>query len=116
MIKPLNLLYQFLFPYRVKNINSIRFSQSLTNLHQKSLRFYATTNNHNHTPSPLYYDSINRNDSIIDLSSKSIEVIRDRLKNSGGLTYKFNYDTTKKISEAAVLMVRKRLYIYIIIM
>jgi hypothetical protein len=113
MIK-LNPLNQFLFPFHVKSINSIKFSHSLVNLQQKSLRSYVTTNDYN-ASSPLYYDSINRNNRIIDFSSESIEIIRNRLRTSGKLAYKFDYNTTKKLREAAVLMVRKKIILFYIL-
>ncbi|CAG8511311.1 13024_t:CDS:2 [Funneliformis mosseae] len=40
----------------------------------------------------------------IDFTPESIELIRNRLQYSGKSNYKFTFDTTKKIEEAAVLM------------
>ena len=95
------------FPsFHVKNVNSLK---SLTNLQQKQSRLYTTTNNY------VYYDNINRNNNVIDLSPSSIKIIRDRLKTSRMLNYKFNYDATKKIREASVLVVIRFLKIYIYI-
>ncbi|RIA88424.1 hypothetical protein C1645_774898 [Glomus cerebriforme] len=103
IIKQLNSFNPICFS---KNFNSIKFfRQPLINLQQKQnqIRFYGRINN----SSPLYYynnNNNNKNNNKIDLSPEMIELIRYRLKSGSKLNYKFNYDTTKQISEAAVLM------------
>ncbi|CAI2164521.1 11331_t:CDS:2 [Funneliformis geosporum] len=101
MIKRLKPLNPLLSCFLVKNSNSI------ANLRPKSFRFY---NQSTKFSSSSYNNGENDDDCgydfgyTIDFTPESIELIRDRLKSSGKLNYKFTYDTTKKIEEAAVLM------------
>jgi hypothetical protein len=93
-VKQLNPLY-------FKNINSKKFS---TTLIQKRYRYYASINNSN-PPLPSYYNNNENDIDMIDFSPETIELIRYRLNSGSKLNYKFNYDTTKNIGEASVLMV-----------
>ncbi|GBB84932.1 hypothetical protein RclHR1_11500007 [Rhizophagus clarus] len=95
------MIIKQLNPSYLKNIKSKKISTTLiTNLQQNQYRSHTSNSS-----LPLYYNNNNNGMmDITDFSSESIELIRYRLNSCNKLNYKFNYDTTKKVGEAAVLM------------
>ncbi|UZO29085.1 uncharacterized protein OCT59_022577 [Rhizophagus irregularis] len=92
LIKPFN-------PFYLKN-NSTKSTTLIKNLQCRS---YASN-----TTLTLYNKNNNKNNNsmidVRDFSSETIELIRYRLNSCNKFNYKFNYDTTNKVREAAVLM------------